>query len=137
MRINTDQLVGRYQIAIQSELPNSFEKAERKRRKAAIRDNARYVQAMSEGICFGCKEDMPSILIKHHLVPVASYAHRGNELNQHMVCLCLNCHLITHNMYEGKLSPEDIDKLKERGHWQRFVEIDRMASKALIGVKYR
>jgi 5-methylcytosine-specific restriction endonuclease McrA len=84
--------------------------------------------------CLVCAEDIKDVLRKHHLILVSHYPHR-KDLNDHLVILCENCHDIAHRLIygdRGGITWQSVQKLKERGYWDSFVAIDKMAAEALL-----
>jgi predicted HNH restriction endonuclease len=83
--------------------------------------------------CQVCGEDILEVLRKHHLVLIAAYP-LCKDLNEHIVTLCENCHDIAHRLIyneRGGISWKSVQKLKDRGYWEKFVELDKQAAEAL------
>ena len=120
------------------EPPNNFANFRRKIEKERARAEVKKMP-ITDDDCFVCGEDISEVLRRHHLVLVAEYCHRP-DINNHLMTLCECCHDLAHKLVyneRGGVSWRTVEKLKERGMWERFVEIDRMAYKALLGIPYR
>jgi hypothetical protein len=136
--IDTSQVIGRWQAMTGVERPNNLLTHQERIAKKKVRVAARKIPYEVEPECYVCEEDIPDVLRRHHLLLVSKYSHRP-DINRHLLTLCECCHTLTHKIIYEK-EPLDwftVAKLKERGHWERFVEIDRMAAKALIGADYK
>jgi PHP family Zn ribbon phosphoesterase len=119
------------------EPPNNIKGHAEKVAKKKARQAVKQIPYEVNRACYVCEEDIPDVLRRHHLLLVSGYSHR-EDLNRHLLTLCECCHTLTHKIvYEDGVDMFTKAKLEERGFWQRFVEIDRMAAKALIGVEYK
>ena len=135
--IDTSDKIGRFRWMQKVEPPNYLRDIQRKREKARTRQLCKKIPYEVNPSCYVCEEDIPDVLRRHHLLLVSEYSHRP-DINRHLLTLCECCHTLTHKIvYESGVDMFTEHKLKERGHWEKFVEIDRLAAKALIGVKYR
>lgn len=137
--INSGDKIGRWVAMTKVEPPTNMLFAERKEMARNIRYDSKGRYKIEEGdSCFVCAEDMVEVLRKHHLILVSDYCDRP-DINDHQLCLCENCHDLAHKLvYEerGGVSFKTVSKLKDKGFWEKFVEIDRMASKALLEIEY-
>jgi len=136
--IDTNQLVGRWRAMTGVEKPNNLLTHQEKIAKKKIRKEAKKIPYEINAHCYVCEENIPDVLRRHHLLLVSKYSHRA-DINRHLLTLCECCHTLTHKIIYDK-EPLDlftVNKLKERGHWERFVNIDRFAAKALIGADYK
>jgi hypothetical protein len=135
--IDTSQMIGRWQAMLKVEPPNNLMSHQEKVAKRKARKEVKKIPYEVSPECYVCEENIPDVLRRHHLLLVSKYSHR-EDINRHLLILCECCHTLTHKIIYNK-EPMDwftVQKLKERGHWERFVEIDRIAAKALIGVPY-
>lgn len=136
MRVSTDHLIGRWTAMEAVYVPHEMDRERRDYLIKIIREGARKYKIKEGDECFVCEEKKIEVLRKHHLVPVSAYCGR-RDLNQHMVVLCQNCHDITHKLIHkerGGLCKETKRILRQEGLWTKYVELDRMAARALIGV---
>lgn len=135
--IDTSDKLGRFRWMQKVEPPCYLKDIERKKWKARIRQLCKKIPYEVNPECFVCKEIIPDVLRRHHLLLVSEYPHRP-DINRHLLTLCENHHTIVHEwIYKDKKDLFTEARLKEQGYWQSLIEIDRMAAKALIGVKYR
>jgi hypothetical protein len=127
--------VGKWLDYIRQNPPSGL--AAPKTQKQSVRALVRHNMKIKEGdSCFVCATDVLEELHLHHLLPVSSFSDRP-DINEHLLCLCQNCHDITHNLIYGDrkgVSFQTMLKLKEDGRWDKLVEIDRMAVAAAKGV---
>jgi len=128
--------MGKWAESVRQHPPHIVDSRKQKSLVISIRQQARNSKySIVEGDeCFICSEDVVEVLRKHHLVLVAAYPLAGNELNEHIAILCENCHDVAHRLIYGErggISWKSVEKLKEAGYWDRFVELDRMAAEAL------
>lgn len=136
--IDTSQVIGRWQIAISVERPNNLLTHQERIAKKKVRKEVKKIPYEVNRECYVCEENIPDVLRRHHLLLVSKYSHR-EDINRHLLTLCECCHTLTHKIIYDK-EPLDwftISELKKRGHWERFVEIDRMSALALIGADYK
>jgi 5-methylcytosine-specific restriction endonuclease McrA len=133
--------IGYWQERVRSHPPHQIDPALRGSLIRQIRNQAKEIRyKIQEGdSCFVCAEDILEVLRKHHLVLVAAYPLR-TDLNEHIMTLCENCHDLAHRLVYGErggITWKTVEKLKERGYWERFVELDKMAAKALDKIEDR
>jgi 5-methylcytosine-specific restriction endonuclease McrA len=133
--------IGYWQERVRSHPPHQLRKAHhdsliRQIRKEAKGNKYRIQEGES---CFVCAEDILEVLRKHHLVLVAAYPLR-TDLNDHIITLCENCHDLAHRLVYGErggITWKTVQKLKEAGYWDKFVELDKMAALALQKIEDR
>jgi hypothetical protein len=127
--------IGAWAEAVKEHPPHQVDPALRGSLIKKIRNEAKLRQnALQEGDeCFVCEIDILEVLRKHHLVLVAAYPLR-TDLNDHLMTLCENHHILVHFLIygdRGGITWKTVEKLKETGYWEKFVEIDKMAAAAL------
>ena len=131
--MDTNKIFGRYTAMLAVERPNDFDKDLKKHLRKCIRKRAKELPVAKE--CYVCDLEMPSLLQKHHMVQVADFCHR-DDLNEHVVCLCHNCHGTHHRLREGNLGAAEREVLSDRGWLEKHVELDRLSAYALLGIEY-
>ena len=135
------ETIGQWQEKVRSNPPHQLEKEHQQSLIKQIRNEAKANKyRINEGeSCFVCAEDILEVLRKHHLILVAAYPLR-TDLNDHIVTLCENCHDLAHRLVyseRGGITWKTVEKLKERGYWERFVQLDKMAAQALSKIEER
>lgn len=133
--------IGKWQEAVKTNPPHDVDPEIKGSLIKKIRNQAKKDKhSIREGDeCFVCEEDILEVLRKHHLVLVAAYPLRS-DINDHIMTLCENCHDLAHKLIYGErggITWKTVNKLKERGYWERFVELDRIAAEALRKIEDR